>query len=473
MPGYKIRSWQTFLRLNVIIIFISLIFGMLVYKLFLNFSPAMSVSANPDRFIILTLDREIPDRQTVDRLIGAGFKNIYSESSTEVYFDDFGRLESYFLDRYRDKIEPYDPRDDGYADKLRSFFVNGNKRTFYIPAGISGYNNINRRISSALQSVPFNIEIIGTSGSSFFWLILQSITVIFILGMSRDRKHLVLQIPLFLAFSAGGLSGIILCGILAGLRELMREPLIELFSRKPFGNIRERFRPYRSVILKIYLFIFIYGVFAITLNVPAIPAWTGFFCFAAVEFFSFYIEKRIKLIHNSFTPVMILPFRSKTVVFQKSMLVFALSALLGSALIIVFPGFFLGFSGENRIEFPNIPTAAEYQEHMVYETSFSYLPLGSSKGGYLHYYLGNDGLIAGTEDMAISANADFPPFALDELTRFLVDYNSRNTGVQTVFIKEWLSVALILVLYFPGRRKIRNMGKKDKVLLLRYPGIAA
>ena len=470
MPGYKFRIFRVFIRSRFRIIFISLLLGGLVFFIFGIFSPPVS----GERYCILTLDKEVPDRLAGELISAAGFTTYYSESSASIYIDDFGRWKGFPLDQYRENMEPYDPRNDGYAEKLLSFFLDQGKRKFYIPLGESvNPGSARKKISAALGSIPFSAEIIGRSGPVLFWFILQFAAAICALGICRDKKRFALQLPVIMAFAYGGLQGIVLTAVLAGLREFLREPLTELFSRKPYGSFRERFEAHKPVILWIICFFILYLILSVLLNIPAFPVWVGFFCFIGMEFFSFIHEKRLVYSHNFFAPVNILPFRYKSVVFHQSIAVFALSALLGSLLFLIFPDNSLNSVSQNTVDLAIIPSEAEYWEHMEFQASFSFLPLGSSEGSYLHYFLGTDGLIAGTENPIVYQNAEIPPFPLEKLTRFLLDYRNKAGDSPRLFIKEWFFVALLLLLFIPRRRAVRNGSKKNKVFLLRYPRIAA
>ena len=55
-----------------------------------------------------------------------------SESTVWVLLDDFSELKQIPLDQYDDFVEPFDPRNDGYAEKLRSFFVQAGIRRFFV-----------------------------------------------------------------------------------------------------------------------------------------------------------------------------------------------------------------------------------------------------------------------------------------------------------------------------------------------------
>ncbi|MCL2479783.1 MAG: hypothetical protein FWF22_09790, partial [Treponema sp.] len=53
-------------------------------------------------YIVLSVDKEIEDSVVADKLHAAGIDKFYSESATDVYFDDFGKWKVFPLDQFRD-----------------------------------------------------------------------------------------------------------------------------------------------------------------------------------------------------------------------------------------------------------------------------------------------------------------------------------------------------------------------------------
>ncbi|MCL2833650.1 MAG: hypothetical protein FWD78_10810 [Treponema sp.] len=455
------------------LILISIILCIPVFFLF-HFSASLnSAVIAPQKYCVLTVSKDAPDSLIADSLANSGFEPVYSESTANIYADDFGSLKAYPLDQYLENTESFDPRNDGYAQKLSSFFINNNNRLFFMPiANTAWRGGIEKKITSALGTVPFSMEIIRISNSFLFWFVLQAAAAAVALAVSADKKRLVLQLPVLLAYSYGGLPGVISAGILAGLGELLKEPLDELFSRRPYGSMRERLRQYKSNFLWIGFFILLFGILTSVMDIPVIAAWTGLICFAAIEFFLFFYKRRTGYFHNFFTPVLILPLKLKNRIFGQQVLVFTIAALLGSVIFLVFPAL-SGNWGQKRMDFSNIPTAADYNEHMEFQNSFSYMPLGSVKSEYLHYFLGEDGLIDNTDDPEVLSGREIPPFPLDELAHFLIEYSNGAVDKPVIFYKEWFSVALLLIIFIPGQRVSKNNGKKNKAVELNYHRIAA
>jgi hypothetical protein len=94
---------------------------------------------------------------------------------------------------------------------------------------------------------------------------------------------------------------------------------------------------------------------------------------------------------------------------------------------------------------------AGYEEHIAFERAFSRRPLGPSarESGYLHYYLGEDGLIAGTRDDGPDGG-EIPSFPLENLMEFLLQYNKSAGEAAPAQDKEWIPAVLFLAALIPA-----------------------
>ena len=461
MLGYRAgKKIKAVYRPPLPLVFFSLILGCLCFFVFLFFSGVnpnslaeFRVPETRESFLILTLDKNIPSRLVAEQLINAGFTEFYSESTTQIYMDNFGQWQIFFLDEYNDRVKPFDPRDSGYAERLRSFFVNDDGQHFFIPLGNAiNYGTLEKNIAQAMGTAPFSMEILGPVNPYLLWFILQFAAVLCVFLLSKEKLRFIMYIPLLLAFSLGAIPGIILSGLLIGFSELLKEPLKELFSREPYGNLKERFSPYKKTLGWLLVLLILYIFLAIILDIHIFPAFFGLICYICIIVLSFSWNKKTyrkkKDAHSSFSPVVILHFKQKSVILPKSMAIFALFALLGTFLLFI-PGLSSYFIRSERKDFPNLPSAYEYYEYMTFQSLFSYLPLGAFQGEYLDYYLGEDGLIAGSINPQINLNPEIPVFPLERLTQFLLNYEDDSKDSPIEFIKEWVSVALILLLFIP------------------------
>jgi hypothetical protein len=98
-------------------------------------------------------------------------------------------------------------------------------------------------------------------------------------------------------------------------------------------------------------------------------------------------------------------------------------------------------------------SSAGYEAHMVFQRAFSLRPLGSNSrtDGYFHYYLGEDGLIAGEEEgYDGDQGEEIPSFPLENLMGFLLEYNNRVRALAPVQSKEWIPAVLFLAVLIPA-----------------------
>ena len=485
MPGCR---YPVAYRPSILHIIISLSLGFMVFLIFRINMPRLS----GEGYAVLAFDKNLEDRRIGELLKASGFNDFFSESSAMVYFDDFGYQKGFFLDQYDEEIASFDPRNDGYAQKLQSFFVNRGNRYFFIPLEDTGRQDlIRKKFALALGDIPYELDILGISGSIFWYFIFQFIAVSIVFLISRDKWRYALQIPVLLCFSWLGISGIMLSAILTGIWELLRDPLEELFSSRPFGNTRERFWRFHIHFFWCILFFVFFCILSFGLpigtqkpgtgalfrtgNIPALPLWSGFFCFFCIEIISFLI-KGSKLHRRGFTPVMILLFPAKTRVFRKPVSIFACTALVALGLLRILPGFSFKQAENYTEKYPNIPGQKEYEAHMAFQSAFSMMPLGDNLGDteYLHYYLGNDGLIAGTMDSFKASAWDIPEFPLEKLSDFLLNYGNRAGDTPLPLLKDWFLLALILLCCIPVRSNTeKSINKKKKNPLIRDRRIAA
>ena len=472
MLGYKAgKKVKAVYRPQLPLIITSIILGCLCFIVFWYFTGGnlgfkdlfTTPQSRSESLLILTIDKSIPPELAAEQLINTGFADFYSESTTQIYMDDFGQWQVFFLDEFNQRVMPFDPRNTGYAERLRSFFINENGQHFFIPLeNTMNYGTVQRNISLAMNTLTvsasnigdefFSIEILGSVNPFFFWLILQSAAILVVFFLSSEKWRFILYIPLLLTFSLGAIPGIILSGLLYGFMELFKEPLEELFSREPYGNFRERFSPYKKTIIWLLILFILYIFLGILLEIHFIPVLFGLICFFGITFLSYIWKKKpgrkSKDIRGSFSTVIILHFRQKSVILPKSMAIFAIFALFGTFLLFI-PGFSSYFNRTEKRDFLNLPSASEYYEYMTYQALFSYLPMGSVNGGYFNYYLGEDGLITGDENTHFDIDPEIPDFPLERLTQFLLNYDDDSKDNSIHYIKEWISVALILFLFIP------------------------
>jgi hypothetical protein len=446
--------------------------GAFLFSLFNFFTPKSSFtgSSNFDgSCAVLIVDEAEDDGVIQDKLFSGGLNDFISESSQLVSIDDFGALKFIPLDSFHSKIESFDPRDDGYAAKLRSFFVHDGKRFFFrITENSSGRPaDTVKQIDAILKDIPFTFLVLARRTPVYLYYLLLAAGCVLTLFFSSNRRLFAFQLPALLATGQAGFFSIILAAILTGIWELLREPLSELFAsrrynRRPrdyagsgFRGIRERLNPFRlNLFFALLFFVFLLAFsFMGLLNPLLLLAVCASFTF--LYFLSFKTEEERS--HIQFTPVLLLPYRVKTFSLSPLLLPFGLLAI--SALFL--PS---GYAGPSPVDSGLLLSTDDYNRHIAFQKSFSYIPLNQElntfsrnaliQNDYLRYYLGEDGLITGNDAYAVSEDSEAPRFPLEKLMDFLVKYNKlavgESAGIEKLpgrpaatTLKEWISVAFI------------------------------
>jgi len=467
-------------------------------------TPSIGSSKNYSEFtescLILIVNETEDDSAIQNKLSSGGLGGFISESTQLVPIDDFGVLKYISLDSFQEKIESFDPRDDGYAERLLSFFVHGGKRFFFritenSTGSLSRLSNLKKKLDTVLEGIPFTFSVLGQKEPAFLYYLLLAACCVFIMFFSSSRRLFVFQFPVLIATGYAGFFSMILAAILTGLWELLREPLLELFASRRYSRrltdyaglglkgIIKRLKPFRLNLLLALLFFaflpaFSFMGFLNPLLLFAVCASFGFFYFLSFK----YEEKRMrKRSHIQFMPVLLLPYRAKTFSFFPLLLPFAL---------FVIPALFLprGLSGSSPVDALFLISSEDYERHIAFQKSFSYRSLNQGQNAlmqndYLRYYLGEDGLIAGNNTYAFSDDSEASPFPLEKLMGFLVKYNKPVTGESAGFdkqlispnettFKEWISVAFIFVICLFDILRPRIVPKK-KMPVIRDKRIAA
>ena len=443
-------------------------------------------------YAALVCGKDVPDREIRERLEKNGITGIVSESGQRVLLDCFGNVELVPLDEYPSRVLPFDPRNDGYAEKLHSLFVQDDRRFIYIPLGspaASGLAGIEKRLAAALEDIPYSLQVAASWPAGLFLALFGlAAAAFFIVPPLRWalRPHAACLIPLLPALAPlalGGVAGFALASLLAGCAALLAGPCLERFTLpRRWGT-----PPIVCWLLPPFLLI-CYIILAAFSGLP--PVFTllvlAFFCGimvfrlraayrAAVSnagdglFFNWRNAE-----HRSFSPVPILSRRSFTFAFSWAMLPFAAVALVLACADIA-------ISLTNTPDFSALPsggsvTEADYYAHYRFQSTFSTRSLNDlDHGGMMAYDLDSDGLLVGISggfsNNAVDAEfspANIPPFPLGDLVRYL-EAPRRGRGILAL-----LSVLLPLFFIFPILFHGRIAGVQERGYLLikkAYSGI--
>jgi hypothetical protein len=426
---------------------------------------------------ILVLDETLPDRQIRELL---NDETAISESSQWVFLDDFSGLASIPLDEYPDRALPFDPRNDGYAERLRSFFVREGKRFLYIPLGQrpGAAGRLEKRLARSLGGISFQVEYSGGGRPAGCYLALMVIAGAGSLWFSRRFLLAPGLLPLAgLAFA--GAPGFALSAVFLGLAGLLLAPCGEYFMDRRYKKNDPSFRAYEqrhlAEILSPFKSRFLWTpVFAAALIAgpllggihPLLLLGSGA-AFMGVCLFSCWVFSRRGEDHVRFSPVPILKVPAINRDFSSLMLPYALAALVSPL------SFWISGPGPGKTAFalktmPPILREAEYRAHAAFQSSFSLRPLGREpRGGYAPYALGDDGLItAGGEPLGNDAAGE-APFPLTDLMAALEGgTNSASGTAKGPAPGELILTFIVLFLPLPALIRLRRGDKTGKKRLL-------
>jgi len=436
-------------------------------------------------YAVLAVNEENEDR-TIMSLLDKASENFggspLSESTQWVMLDDFNSLQRIPLDKYSSRLFSFDPRNDGYAEKLRSVFVHGGKRFIYIPlkAGKWKQTLLDKQFNYLLEDIPFSVEYYGIGKPLYLYFAVYAAASLCLLAVFYVKRKILrgtlLIIPLLPVFSSlafFSVPGIVCAAILIGFFFLFREPLNDLVIlsglssevKTQKNNIfyREIVKPYR---MNYPLLLF----FAAALSVILIFSQLKLLFLTAVFFaalLTFFLSSKTLSVkagnRRRFNPVLIIRNRLPDFSFSIIMMPFA-----AAVLIVMFLSPYISDSYFSGGQFDTIIDEQDYYAHLIYQASFSTMQLGTSNYNYPDFTYDEEGLplVKKTYDSKVIDLEDYPQFPLKNLMAFFNDVNKggktsnrENTGGFT----EKLSLLILLIFIIPCLIIKRNDKYKGKV----------
>lgn len=425
-------------------------------------------------YAMLVYDDGYSDREIRDRLDSYGIKGLISESDQWVLLDCFGYIEKVPLDEYEERLLPFDPRNDGYAEKLKSLFVRDGKRFVYIPLGKNRSESLDTAIAQALTGISYSLvyEKLPPGRDILLPLMAFCLTAcaFFVIPVLRRRLNDGL-LPCLLAFSPlalGMAPGFALISLLAGFAAVITEAL--LGRKSPFARQRDlaQWPPALALIVCYVFFSFFSGL-------PVFFAFivlASFCCLLLVSIKSGGGKLSINFSVNTrytrrFTPVDIIRRNTASWGFFPVMLPFAVMAI---ALALV------GFAMPQPPSSPaaNISplpvgsiTEADFQQHFLFQSAFSFRALGKTyETGALPpviagYQLSSNGLLDPSPP-DIEEELSVPDFPLGDLLLGIspddspAAPNERNNGNSAGWLFAPLPMLFILPAFVYNVRKKRQ-----------------
>jgi hypothetical protein len=467
---------MSFLKSLLVSIIASLVAGVLLFFLSGGIAgfgrqPVRKGAGLRDGYVVLTLDASYPDRFIRELLTQERIVNTIGESSQWVFLDDFRGLEKVPLDSYRDRVEPFDLRNDGYAERLRSFFVFQERRRLFIPLR-GNFGDLEGRIRTALGDIPFSLTVLTPPESIVLPAILFVVAAVFTLLLSGEALVIAFFLPLWGVLSALGVPGFALIAVLAGLSRLLREPIREYFVSQRYKKPLNSPRSFATIDAQAFpgtwglsaLFLAALGIITFFGALPWLTVIMGLFFFLVILCFSRRTESYWgdRQGHIRFLPVPISDMALRPSRHYRIMVPFILAALLLLFLPALFSGNstprspreWTGWKGSGDLN------AEMYWDHVRFQQNFSFISLGPDRypedpsQSYLRYSLAEDGLI----DSAVPGEffpentGEIPPFPLEGLIDFINNYTyidpgfsaPRSGGVICLLISLGLCIPLIL-----------------------------
>ena len=435
------------------------------------------IPAEGGSYAALACGEAVPDREIRERLEAQGFTGVVSESGQWVLLDNFGGIERIPLDQYHARVLPLDPRNDGYAEKLRSLFVWDDRRFFYIPLDPQAPAppaKIEKRLAAALPDIPYSFYAVtgGRPAGLFLVLFCLAAGVFLVIGPIRSavRPHAAPLIPLLPAlvpFALGGAAGFALVSLLSGCAALLAGPCLERFTLP-----RRRGEPPAICWLLPPLFIICGGFLSLFSGLPPVFILPLFAFFCGMLLFS--LRKAYRAAANGcgvwgmsqrrntgrrrFSPVPILSRRSSPFAFAWAMLPFAAVALvlvcMDIAGSVTKPPAFSALPSAGAV------TEADYYTHCRFQSSFSFRSLYAPEQGMAVYELSPDGLLLQHDPVeAEFSPADTPPFPLGDLLRYL---DTPRRGRTDTLLSALLPLCFVIPVLVYGR----NAGKREGIFFI-------
>jgi hypothetical protein len=453
--------------------FISALVSLGLGALLLLWALLVPPSSSGDWAVVYAGER-LADRETGEKLKALGL-NYVSESSQWVLLDDFSMLKQVPLDVYEEQVESFDPRNDGYAQRLRSFFVQaGERRIFIEKTGMSGagLERALRGIFGPGEGVLWRADLnpggLSRKDLAFTLALFAAASALCICLVGTGSLFALLCILPVLAFLVlAGPAGLAAAGILEAVFCLLREPLAERFrstqgaSRVIHHSLTKELSGWFHTFprelggslagIVLYLISCVLGKIPLVVSLPVV-------CFLVpVLLLPPWAESHIP--RNIFFP---LPIRKGQflLLFPPPLPVFLL-AFAGALAFSAFQGELTGETPALASDWPLPPDREEYSRHGAFQRSFSRRSLRNSGEPYGSYSLGADGLIVSFTESA--PDKSVPPYP-EVLTRLQTELKGERKDVLPLW-RFGAMLILMLILSAPALLGMTRYSKKKRIVL--------
>ena len=430
--------------------------GLLVLGIYSQ-APQMS-----GKYAVIIYDNAFDEAEILSRLEEKKINDLISESNQLIFLNDFDSIEMIPLKEYDKRVLPIDPRNDGYADKLKSMFAHGEKRYIYLPV----FRGIENRIASAMTGIPYFLEYSGkvyynTPPSALLLIIFSIVTGIFLIIpklrkiASPAARQLLPCLPFFAVICVTAGSGFALVSLLSGIAYLTA------MVRKNISN-KQRF----SKTFKIYIFllaslIIFYWLISLISGLSVLFTLLTFIIFSVIILLSIsrkFYKKYYNLNnheHKQFVPIMILKQNPFNYNFSIVMLPLALAALVFSFSAVFYPE--SKTLDWNKTFLDITVTKTDFINHYLFQSTFSERPLYASReqsynyGSLTNFVFDSEGLFIKEETKEFQTPDIIPLFPLEDLLNHIKmqDGFQADNGGNNELIKNILAAFLPWLIIIP------------------------
>jgi len=450
------------------------------YEEFRGGYAVLSVDAYEDEANLLSLLQQ-------ERSIFTG--DIISESSQRVYLDEFDKVITIPLNQYEARIFPFDPRNDGYAGKLKEIFINDDKRLLYVPLPAGNWNTsvLDKQFSDLLGDISFSAEYSGVGRPLLFFFASYAAAsfLLFIICLFYRKQQggiacILALIPVMASLAFFGSHGIACAAVLTAVFVILKDLIFEYIALSGVKLKKRQFKLksiYNELIIPFRFYWFLLfitpAVFFVIIYFSQINIIFPL-AVSAVSLIVFLLSIKImsisKVKHKRFTPVMII--RRKTP--ETALPFFVLPFSLAAVFILFMSSNMTAFYESNK-NFDNIITEKDYYDHIEYQEFFSYRRIDNSSSAFPDFHYGDDNLPSMSAAVIRNINQnDYPSFPLKQLMDFFNDVNSKNktdiSGDSSALSVKLSFLVLLLYLipvFFPKRKN----NQMPKIRTIRASGI--
>jgi hypothetical protein len=227
---------------------LSALFFSAVFGAFLSIAALAVLEKAP--WAVLEVSETVPGRALEKTLRDAGIGCV-SAFSIPVLLNDFDGVREIPLDRYDDYVEAGDPRNDGYAVKLRSFFIAEGKCRFFLEPGFGLRRKLERLLPEFSGTWVLENPVVFPAAACAAFLAAALAFVLLEAGKRRAgnrppvRRFFGSGEPGFL-FGAFCAVPVLFPLVLAGVPGLAASGLFVILFHASKPIIREYFRHYRK-----------------------------------------------------------------------------------------------------------------------------------------------------------------------------------------------------------------------------------